>query len=197
MKKLLGLLSVFTVLAFVLTACGGEDTPETTEETPTVEEPTEAIEEETDGAEPAGIEARAIFELDRVYLDEQEVDISETNYAGSKLTFVGEENGGNVLIRVGDTDIQASINPSREHPSYEEGYWHHHLYSGPTAAGSPRINFMELLPHLGIDDNDEATDDNTQSVYQRGNLHYVVETGEFRLRFTIDGVIHELMFTEV
>jgi len=145
---------------------------------------------------PTPVDARAVFELDRVYLDEQQADISETGYAGSALTFIGEESGGNVIIRVGDTNVQASINPSREHPSYEAGYWHHHLYAGPTAAGSPRINFIELLPYLGIDDNPEAAD-NTQSSYQRGNLHYIVETGEFRLRFTIDGIIHDLIFVQV
>ena len=146
--------------------------------------------------EPSAVEPRAIFELDRVYLGEELIEISETAYEGSRLTFVGEEQGGNVLISVGTTDIQASINPSREHPSFESGYWHHHLYAGSTTSGSPRINFQDLLPELGIDDNPDATDDNTQSAYQRGNLHYIVATGEFRLRFTIDGVIHDLMFTE-
>ena len=168
MKKFLSLFSLFTV--FMLTACGG--------------------------GEPTAVVPRAIFEIDRVYLDEQEVELAETNYEDSRLTFIGEEAGGNVIIRVGETNIQASINPSREHPSFESGYWHHHLYSGSTAAGSQRINFQELLPELGIDDNEEATD-NTQSSYQRGNLHYIVETGEFRLRFTINGVIHDLMFTQV
>jgi len=173
MKKLLLMSTMFVVFistALVLTACGSE--------------------------ENAAVEARAVFELDRVYLDEQEVEVSETDYAGSRLTFIGEENGGNVIITVGATDVQASINPSREHPSFESGYWHHHLYSGSTEAGSPRINFREELPSLGIDDNDEAID-NTQSDYQRGNLHYIVETGEFRLRLTIDGVVHDLMFTQV
>ena len=169
MKRFLLAFSIIAML--VLTACGGNS------------------------SEPTEVEARAIFELDRVYLDEQEVDISETNYMGSRLTFIGEENGGNVIIRVGENDVQASINPSREHPSFESGYWHHHLYSGSTEPGSSRINFRELLPSLGIDDNDET--DNTQSSYQKGNLHYVVETGEYRLRFTIDGVVHDLMFTQV
>ena len=167
MKKLLGLLSIFTVLVLVLTACGEDD--------------------------PA--EARAIFDLDRVYLDGQEVSISDTNYGGSRLTFIGEEAGGNVIIRVGEVDIQASINPSRQHSSFDTGYWHHHLYSGSTASGSPRINFMELLPDLGIDDIEEAAENN-QSAYQRGNLHYIVETGEFRLRLRIDGVVHDLIFAE-
>ncbi len=157
---------------------------------------TEAAEYDYGQEETNRVEARANFELDRVYVDEQLVEISETNYVGSRLIFVGEENGGNVMIRVGETDIQASINPSRQHPSFEAGYWHHHLYAGVTEAGSPRINFQELLPELRIDDNPEATD-NTQSSYQRGNLHYVVETGEFRLRFTIDGAVHDLMFTQV
>ena len=146
--------------------------------------------------EPTVVDARAIFELDRVYLDDQETDVSKTNYVGSRLTFIGEENGGNVIMRIGDIDVQASINPSREHPSFESGYWHHHLYSSSTEAGSPRINFKELLPSLGIDDNDEATD-HTQSDYQRGNLHYVVESGEFRLRFIINGAVHDLMFTQL
>lgn len=147
------------------------------------------------GGQVTEVEKRALYTLDRVYLDEQEVNISETSYAGSTLTFIGPENGGNIIIKVGDIIIQASINPSRDHPSFESGYWHHHLYSGVTTAGSPRINFRELLPHLGIDDN--GTDDNTQSTYQRGNLHYVVETGEYRLRFIIDGSVHDLMFTQV
>jgi len=150
-----------------------------------------------DSDEPSAVEARAVFELDRVYFDDELVEVSETAYEGSRLTFVGEEQGGNVLIRVGFVDIQASINPSREHPSFDSGYWHHHLYAGSTEAGSPRINFRALLPELEIDDNEEATDDNTQSVYQRGNLHYVVEDGEFRLRLTIDGVVHDLLFREV
>ena len=168
MKKFLLLVSM--VFTFVLTACSE--------------------------GEPTAITPRAIFELDRVYLDEQQVELAETLYEGSRLTFIGEENGGNVIIRVGETDIQASINPSREHPSFELGYWHHHLYSGSTSPGSQRINFQNLLPELAIDDNDEATD-NTQSSYQRGNLHYIVESGEYRLRFTIDGIVHDLMFTQV
>jgi len=148
--------------------------------------------------EPQAVEARAIFELDRVVLDESEEIYHGhgTSFEHAKLTFVGEEQGGNVLIQIGDIIIQASINPSREHPSFESGYWHHHLYAGSTESGSPRINFYELLAHLGIDDNPEA-DDNTQSTYQRGNLHYIVETGEYRLRLTIDGVIHDLMFIEI
>jgi len=145
---------------------------------------------------PTPVQPRAIFELDRVYVDGQEVEVLETPYEGSRLTFVGEENGGNVIIRVGENDIQASINPSREHPSFADGAWHHHLYAGPTVSGSPRINFMELLPSLGIDDNPEATD-NTQSSYQRGNLHYIVDTGEFRLRFAIGGIIHDIIFVQV
>ena len=147
-------------------------------------------------AKPTAIEARAIFELSRVYIDEQQVNISETNYAGSALTFVGPESGGNVLLRIGEDTVQASINPSRDHPSFEAGYWHLHLYSGVTAEGSPRINLRELLPNLGIDDSEDAID-NTQSLYQRGNLHYIVATGEYRLRFIIDGFIHDLIFVEV
>jgi len=169
MKKFLLLLSL-VVVALTLIACNGQ-------------------------ADEA-VQARAVFELARVYLDEQAVEVSQTSYSGSSLTFVGEENGGNVIIRVGDVDVFASINPSREHPSFESGYWHHHLYAGATAAGSPRINFQELLPDLGIDDNAEA-DDNTQSAYQHGNLHYIVATEEFRLRFVIDGVVHDLLFTQV
>ncbi|MCL1949951.1 MAG: hypothetical protein FWF59_09495 [Turicibacter sp.] len=140
--------------------------------------------------------ARATLELSRVYINEEAVDPADTDYEGATLTFVGEEQGGNVLFQIGGETAQASINPSREHPSFESGYWHHHLYAASTAAGSERINFMELFPGLGIDDNPEATD-NTQSSYQRGNLHYVVADGEFRLRFTIDGVTHDLLFTEV
>jgi len=143
---------------------------------------------------PTPVEARAVFELNRVYVDGQQVDIPETEYIGSRLTFIGEERGGNVIIKVGDVNIQASINPSREHPSYEDGYWHHHLYAGITEPNSPRINFLEELPHLGIDDNN--SNDNTQSAYQRGNLHYIVTTGEFRLRFTIGGVTHDLIFVQ-
>ena len=173
MKKLLGLLSITTILILVLTAC--------TED------------------EPQAVEARAVFELDRLILDENEEIYHGhgTPFSHAKLTFVGEEQGGNVLIQIGDTVIGASINPSREHPSFESGYWHHHLYAGSTESGSPRINFQTLLPELGIDDNPDATDDNTQSAYQRGNLHYIVETGEFRLRLMIDGIIHDLIFTEV
>ena len=138
---------------------------------------------------------RAVYHLDRVVLDEgQTIEHGHgTPFDHARLTFVGEEQGGNVVIQIGDTNIIASINPSREHPSFESGYWHHHLYAGPTASGSPRISFLEWLPEIGIDENPEATD-NTQSAYQHGNLHYVVETGEFRLRFTIDGVITDLMF---
>ena len=160
---------LFVLAAMVLAACGGSN--------------------------PVPVEARATFELDRVYWDGQQVDTSETDYAGSRLIFIGEERGGNVIIRVGETNVQASINPSRDHPSYADGYWHHHLYAGVTAAGSPRINLMELLPALGIDDNPAASD-NTQSSYQRGNLHYIVATGEFRLRLTMDGVVHDLMFAQ-
>jgi len=169
-KKIVSILTMavlFVLAALVLTACRGNN--------------------------PVPVEARATFELDRVYWDGQPVDISETDYAGSRLIFVGEERGGNVVIRVGETNVQASINPSRDHPSYADGYWHHHLYAGVTAAGSPRINLMELLPALNIDDN-PAANDNTQSSYQRGNLHYVVATGEFRLRLTMDGVVHDFMF---
>jgi len=169
MKKLTMILG--TALLFVLAACGNEQ----------------------GGQE---VEARATFELDRVLVDEVEVAVAETPFAGSALTFVGEEQGGNVLIQVGDTLIQASINPSREHPSFESGEWHHHLYAGSTESGSQRISFLELLPDLGIDVNPEATD-NTQSAYQHGNLHYIVETGEYRLRFTIDGEVNELFFVEV
>jgi len=149
--------------------------------------------------EPEAVEPRAVFELDVLVLDETE-EIHHghgTPFEHATLRFVGEEQGGNVLIQIGDTVIQASINPSREHPSFESGYWHHHLYAGSTEAGSPRINFQALLPELGIDEPEETADDNTQSTYQRGNLHYIVETGEFRLRLTIDGVLHDLMFKEV
>lgn len=169
MKKLLSAL-IFISMAIMLTACNSNT--------------------------PAPVEARSVFALDRVYLGGEQADVTETNYAGSILTFVGEESGGNVIIRVGEENVQASINPSRDHPSYEDGYWHHHLYAGATAAGSPRISFRELLPNLGIDANPEATD-NTQSSYQGGNLHYIVETGEFRLRFTIDSIVHDLIFTQV
>jgi hypothetical protein len=142
------------------------------------------------------VEARATYELARVYVDEVEVAMEDTEFSGSKLTFVGPEAGGNVLIQVGDTLITASINPSREHPSFEEGVWHHHLYAGSTESGSVRINFRELLPALNIDENPEAND-NTQSISQHGNLHFMVEEEEFRLRFTINGEVHELFFTEV
>lgn len=173
MKKILKIIAILTPLILILSACNS--------------------------SEPQTVEARAIFELDRLVIDENEEvhHGHNTPFEHAKLTFVGEEQGGNVLIQIGETIIQASINPSREHPSFESGYWHHHLYAGPTEAGSPRINFQALLPEIGIDDNPEATEDNTQSSYQRGNLHYVVETGEFRLRFTIDGIIHDLMFTEI
>ncbi|MCL1934832.1 MAG: hypothetical protein FWF57_00400 [Defluviitaleaceae bacterium] len=144
---------------------------------------------------PQTVEPRAVFSLDRVYIADVLVNIP-SEYEGSRLTFVGPEAGGNVLIQIGEETIQASINPSREHPSFESGYWHHHLYAGNTEAGSRRISFLELLPNLNIDVNPDATD-NTQSSYQHGNLHYVVETGEYRLRFTINGEVHDLFFVLV
>lgn len=186
MKKALTALVAMTAFTLILTGCGEDETNE-----PVEAEATEATEDTSNA-----VDARAIFELDRVYLDGEEVEISETDFDGSRLTFIGEEQGGTVVIRIGETDIIAYINPSREHPSYAEGYWHHHLYAASTETGSPRISFMELLPELDIDDHEEAGEDNTQSVYQRGNLHYVVATGEYRLRLTIDGVVHELMFVE-
>ena len=146
--------------------------------------------------QPEPITPRAVFEIDRLYIDGAQASKAGTAYEGASLTFVGEEQGGNVLIFLGDTTVHASINPSREHPSFADGYWHHHLYAGATAQGSPRINFQNELAFLSIDDNPEATD-NTQSSYQRGNLHYIVDTGEYRLRFTIDGVFHDLIFTEL
>jgi len=143
------------------------------------------------------VQQRAIYSVDRLYInDELQNDLPSdipADFIGSQLTFVGELQGGSVLIQVGDTVITASTNPSEDHPSFADGIWHHHLYAGSTQQGSPRINFMELLPHLGIDDNPEATD-NTQSSYQRGNLHYIVADNEYRLRFTIGGNVHDLMF---
>ena len=168
MKKIM--MIVTAAMGLLLLACGGQDS--------------------------GTVEPRAVFNIDRLYLDEVETSLDGTPFEGAQLTFVGEEQGGNVIISIGGAQAQASINPSREHPSFESGYWHHHLYAGNTAAGSPRINFMELFPDLGIDDlEDPGTPD--QSSYQRGNLHYVVETGEFRLRLTIGGVIHDLLFAEV
>ena len=140
------------------------------------------------------VEARAIFEVDRMYLDGQLATVAGTDFAGATLTFVGEEAGGNVIIRIGGGEVQATINPSREHPSFADGVWHHHLYAASSVAGSPRINFMRAFPSLNIDDN--GADDNSQSAYQRGNLHYITATGEFRLRFTINGVITDLIFVE-
>jgi len=169
MKKIMLLLSLCVVAAFMV-ACSSESAEE--------------------------VIARAIYELDRVVIDES-IEIHhghDTVFEHAVLTFVGEEAGGNVLITIGDTTIQASINPSREHPSFESGYWHHHLYRTSTAAGSERINFLELLPDVSIDDNPDATD-NTQSSYQRGNLHYIVATGEYRLRFMIEGTTTDLIFT--
>ena len=145
--------------------------------------------------EPVIVEARAIFDIDRVYIDELFVPISDTNYENSRLTFIGPQNGGNIFMNIGGAVVHATINPSASHPSFEAGYWHHHLYASHTSPNSPRINFLELLPHLEIDDN--GADDNTQSAYQRGNLHYIVATGEFRLRFTINGATHDLIFTEI
>jgi len=167
MKKLLAIIAILGAGMFVLAACNSE---------------------------PEAVEPRAVYEIARLYIDGESVNIAETAYANSRLTFIGEESGGNVIIRLGEAELQASINPSREHPSFEQGYWHHHLYAGATAAGSPRINFVSAFPELGIDDNPEATD-NTQSAYQRGNLHYVIDMGEFRLRFTIDEAVHDLFFT--
>ena len=147
---------------------------------------------QSQGEQP--VEARAVFDIDRVYINEQQTDIASTPYYGSTLIFIGPENGGSVLIIIGNEDsIFASINPSRDHPSFAAGYWHHHLYAGSSTAGSPRINFANLLPELGIDIDPQATD-NTQSSYQRGNLHYIIETGEFRLRFPINNVYHDLIF---
>ena len=164
MRKLLSIITILVAGLFVFAACNNE---------------------------PEAVEPRAVYEIARLYIYDEAADVSV--YAGSRLTFIGEESGGNVIIRIGDADLHASINPSREHPSFEQGYWHHHLYAGVTAAGSPRINFASAFPQLGIDDNPEASD-NTQSAYQRGNLHYVVDIGEFRLRFTIDGETHDLFF---
>jgi len=146
---------------------------------------------------PEPVTARAIFELNRVYVDGVAVtDVNETPYAYANLAFFGAEAGGTVIINVAGETITAGINPSREHPSFESGEWHHHLYAGSTATGSTRINFHELLPQVAIDNNSEATD-NTQSSYQHGNLHYLVATGEYRLRFLVGGVFHELIFTLV
>ena len=136
-------------------------------------------------------EIRAVYTLDRVHING--LRVGEGNYVDSRLTFIGEERGGTVIIRVGGTEVQASINPSRVHPSFEQGYWHHHLYAGTSEAGSPRISFLSAFPDLGIDINPEATN-NTQSNYQHGNLHYVVATGEYRLRFSINGAVHDLIF---
>jgi len=195
MKKILLGLTVVSVV--LLTACSGSFNPvriETEESSDLTDLEVEAPEQGVEADGP-GASARATYMLDRLYVDEQEVDWSGTDFAGSTLMFIGEEAGGNVLIFVGEAEpIVATINPSREHPSFESGIWHHHLYAGVT--GGPRINFMEALPHLNIDDNEEATD-NTQSIYQRGNLHYVVETGEFRLRLTIGGQVHDLLFMRV
>lgn len=197
MKKMLPLL-VLSSAAF-LTACG-TDTPATTAPAATVPattvvaEPATTTPTATDAS--ATIEPRAMFEIDRVYVDGEQVSIVDTNYENSSLIFLGEEQGGTVMIQVGENLISASINPSREHPSFETGEWHHHLYAGSSAQGSPRINFYESFTNLGIDANPEATD-NTQSASQHGNLHYIVDNNEFRLRFTIDGVFHELMFVQV
>ena len=144
-----------------------------------------------------GISARAVYELDRVVIDDTTIihHGHGTPFDHGTLTFVGEEQGGNVIFSFGGQNFTASINPSREHPSYADGYWHHHLYATTTTTGSPRINFKEAFPQFNIDENPEATD-NTQSSYQHGNLHYVVETGEFRLRFLIDGEVVDLFFDE-
>ena len=185
-KKRVGILTGLVLMVGLLTGCNQAQTDE--------------HDHDHDHA-TSEAEVRAIYDLDRlvVTLDGSSEVIHHghgTPFDHATLTFVGEEQGGNVLIHIGDTVVHASINPSREHPSYAEGYWHHHLYAGSTQPGSPRINFQALLPELGIDDHPEATDDRTQSAYQHGNLHYVVETGEFRLRFSIDQEIHDLMFVE-
>jgi len=146
------------------------------------------------GGEAERVEARAVYELVLVHVAAEPVNIADTVYMGSQLTFVGEEAGGAIIIRLGENELQAFINPSREHPSFAVGYWHHHLYAGATTPGSPRINFAATFGHLGIDDDPEATD-NSQSTYQRGNLHYITETGEFRLRLMIDAVTHDLFFS--
>lgn len=172
MKKLLSACLLTTAL--LLTACGDAATPSATNT-------------------PEEVIARAFYQLDRVYVDGH-VTNTPSAYANSSLTFIGEEQGGIVLIQVGDYLVQAGINPSREHPSFETGEWHHHLYAGNTASGSNRINFYDTMPTLGIDTNLEATDP-TQSAFQRGNLHYLVDSNQYRLRFTIDGVFHDLIFS--
>ena len=208
MKKVLLGLSLGMVV--LLAACSGSFNPARIEsDEPMLEIATPDIEVDVDvdiddlddmgfGMEMTGpgANARATYMVNRLYIDGEEVDeVWMTEFGGSSLMFIGEEAGGNVLIFVGEAEaITATINPSREHPSFESGEWHHHLYAG--VAGGERINFMALLPGLNIDDNAEATD-NTQSIYQRGNLHYIVETGEFRLRLTIDGALHELFFVQL
>ncbi|MCL2168624.1 MAG: hypothetical protein FWB74_01200 [Defluviitaleaceae bacterium] len=167
MRKYISNFVFFAIFVFMFTGCGGG------------------------GAEAA--EPRAVYVLDRVYVDEVPVTATETGFDGSRLTFVGAEAGGNVIIRVGEHDVHATINPSRSHPSFAEGIWHHHLYAGAVGPGTPRVSFLNALPGLGIDHNPNAID-NTQSIYQHGNLHYIVQTGEFRLRFPIGGVFHDLFF---
>ncbi|MCL2560081.1 MAG: hypothetical protein FWE07_06295 [Turicibacter sp.] len=199
MKKLLSLLALFAVVAVVLTGCNDDDSNgNDTNDAPETEEVTEAADDAAETNDADELEIR-VYDLDRLVVNEGEEEIHhghDTPFSHAVLTFVGEEQGGNVIMELANTTIHASINPSREHPSFESGYWHHHLYAGSTQPGSPRINFQELLPGLGIDNNPEATDDNTQSAYQHGNLHYIVETGEFRLRFTIGGGVIDLMFAE-
>ena len=203
MKKVL--LGLSLVLVVLLVACNRSNDEYLRIEEPMLEVATPDIEVDLDDLEDIGFgmemtgpgaNARATYMLNRLYIDGEEVEETwMTEFGGSSLMFIGEEAGGNVLIFVGEAEaITATINPSREHPSFADGEWHHHLYAG--VAGGARINFMELLPHLNIDDNADATD-NTQSIYQRGNLHYIVETGEFRLRLTIDGAVHELFFVQL
>ena len=145
--------------------------------------------------EPETVEALARYELAYVEINEIVTETPDV-FVGSTLTFIGEEAGGALMMMLGETTLTAYINPSRAHPSFEAGQWHHHLYAGVTAPGSPRINFRELLPHLNLDENIDATD-NTQSSYQHGNLHYLVETGVFRLRFVMNGDSYDLFFIEV
>jgi len=175
MKKLANLVVVLGMMFLV--ACGNGNDSNTGSQ--------------TSGAQ--AVEPRAVFALERVYVD-GELDTALTQqYTPGSVTFFGEEQGGNVVITIDGYMISAGINPSRSHPSFESGEWHHHLYASNTQQGSPRISFYNAWSPLGIDHNPEATD-NTQSAYQHGNLHYIVDTGEYRLRFTIGGELHELFF---
>ncbi|MCL2354059.1 MAG: hypothetical protein FWC69_05460 [Defluviitaleaceae bacterium] len=183
-KAILGLLALSSIV--FLTACGGNGDDD--------------YDYYDDNGYGSYIDTR-YFTIDRVYVGDDNLlttmtDLSDTHFADASLMFVGPEAGGAVNISLGGSSLLASINPSRSHPSFADGAWHHHLYASSTTSGSPRVNFNDAFSFLGTLGNEVQLDatDSTQSNFQRGNLHYIVNSGEFRLRIYIDGIRHDLMF---